>query len=65
MKCMKFLFFFLLVGFLLTGGVYAADTIKIGLMAPLTGAAAADGFSVHSSVKLAVERVNGAGGLLG
>jgi len=62
---MKFLFFFLLVGFLLTGGVYAADTIKIGLMAPLTGAAAADGFSVHSSVKLAVERVNGAGGLLG
>ena len=65
MKCMKFLFFFLLAVFLLTGGVYAADTIKIGLMAPLTGAAAADGFSVHSSVKLAIERVNGAGGLLG
>lgn len=43
----------------------AADTIKIGLLAPLTGAAAADGQSVQNSVKLAVERVNAEGGVLG
>ena len=43
----------------------AADTVKIGLLAPLTGDAAADGESVANSVKLAVERVNSTGGLLG
>lgn len=55
----------MLVGFLLSGGLYANDTIKIGLLVPLTGPAAADGFSAHSSVKLALERVNSTGGLLG
>ncbi|HOP85482.1 MAG TPA: ABC transporter substrate-binding protein [Syntrophorhabdaceae bacterium] len=65
MKYVKFFFFFLLVGFLLSGGLYANDTIKIGLLVPLTGPAAADGFSAHSSVKLALERVNSTGGLLG
>ncbi len=44
---------------------HAADTIKIGLLAPLTGFAAADGASVKNSVDLAVEKVNAAGGLLG
>ncbi len=43
----------------------AAETIKIGLLAPLTGFAAADGASVKNSVDLAVEKVNKAGGLLG
>jgi branched-chain amino acid transport system substrate-binding protein len=47
------------------GTAVSADTIKIGLMAPLTGFAAADGASVHDSVKLAVERVNNEGGILG
>ncbi|HPP06526.1 MAG TPA: ABC transporter substrate-binding protein, partial [Syntrophorhabdaceae bacterium] len=65
MKCMKFFLFFLLLGFILSSGLYASDTIKIGLLVPLTGPAAADGFSAHSSVKLALERVNNAGGLLG
>jgi branched-chain amino acid transport system substrate-binding protein len=45
-------------------GSAGADTIKIGLMAPLTGFAAADGASVLNSVKLAVERINSQGGLL-
>ncbi len=54
------LFFVLAAG---TAG--AADTVKIGLMAPLTGFAAADGLSVLNSVKLAVERVNAEGGVLG
>ena len=43
----------------------AADTIEIGMLTPLTGFAAADGFSAHESVKLAVEKVNASGGLLG
>lgn len=47
------------------GAVHAADTLKIGLLAPLTGPAAADGASVHNSVQLAVEKVNQGGGVLG
>jgi branched-chain amino acid transport system substrate-binding protein len=43
----------------------AAETVKIGLLAPLTGFAAADGLSVKNSVDLAVEKVNKEGGLLG
>ena len=47
------------------GTAFAADTIKIGMLAPLTGFAAADGFSAYESVKLAVEKVNAEGGVLG
>ncbi len=43
----------------------AEETIKIGLLAPLTGFAAADGLSVLNSVKLAVDQVNKEGGILG
>lgn len=43
----------------------SAQSAKIGVLAPLTGQAAADGQSVHNSLKLALERVNKAGGLLG
>lgn len=42
-----------------------AESLKIGLLAPLTGPAAADGASVNNAVQLAVERVNKDGGLLG
>ena len=51
--------------FLLAGAALAADTVKIGLLAPITGFAAADGESMLNSVKLAVERVNSQGGVLG
>ena len=44
---------------------YAADTIKIGFHAPLTGFAASDGKSSSEGVKLAVEQVNSAGGING
>jgi len=47
------------------GSAFAADTIKIGLLVPTTGFAAADGFSALESVKLAVEKVNAGGGVLG
>lgn len=50
---------------LLCSTAMAAETIKIGMLAPLTGFAAADGFSVHESIKIAVAKVNAEGGLLG
>ena len=42
-----------------------ADTIKIGFNVPLTGFAAADGNSARVGAELAVEQVNGAGGING
>ncbi len=44
---------------------YAADTIKIGFNAPLTGFAASDGKSSSEGAKLAVEQINSAGGING
>ena len=43
----------------------AADTIKIGVTSPLTGAAAEVGRIQLNSLKLAAEEVNAAGGVLG
>lgn len=54
----------LAIGFFAVSAL-AADTIKIGMLAPLTGFAAADGLSVKNAVDLAVEKVNGTGGILG
>jgi len=65
MKLTRKLALVLLIGLLVPGVAGAADTVKIGLLAPLTGFAAADGLSVLNSVQLAVERVNQDGGLLG
>ena len=49
----------------LMGPAMAADTIKIGFHAPLTGFAASDGKSATEGAKLAVEQINAAGGVLG
>jgi len=49
----------------LTGIASAADTIKIGFNAPLTGFAASDGKSATEGAKLAVNQINAAGGVLG
>ncbi len=65
MRWLRVSFVMLAVCLLIAPAASAADTIKIGLLAPLTGAAAADGQSVQNSVKLAVERVNAEGGVLG
>ena len=40
---------------LFAGAAFAAEPIRIGLLAPLTGPAAADGQSVLNSVKIAVD----------
>lgn len=47
------------------GTVWAADTIKIGFNAPLTGFAASDGKSSTFGGKLAVKQINEAGGING
>ncbi|MDR3254544.1 MAG: ABC transporter substrate-binding protein [Synergistaceae bacterium] len=54
-----------LLACLFCGAASAADTIKIGVLAPITGFAASDGFSTIESIKLAQEKVNAAGGVLG
>lgn len=43
----------------------AAETVKIGFHAPLTGFAASDGKSASEGAKLAVEQINGGGGING
>ncbi len=56
----------LLVLFMLIASVsFAANTIKIGFFAPLTGFAAADGTSAKRGAMLAVERINKSGGING
>ena len=55
----------LVLVFLFAGCALAADTIKIGMLVPVTGFAASDGFAVLESVKLAVADVNAKGGVLG
>lgn len=47
------------------GNALAADSIKIGFNAPLTGFAASDGKSSSEGAKLAVEQINAAGGING
>ncbi|MBP2296187.1 ABC transporter substrate-binding protein [Azospirillum rugosum] len=61
----------LVLGSLLLAGVaaplsaQAQDTIKIGMVEPLTGSVAYNGKSVVEGAKLAVEEMNAAGGILG
>lgn len=50
---------------LLAGCTLAAQNVKIGVLAPLTGFAAADGQEIQNVLKLAVENINQKGGLLG
>jgi branched-chain amino acid transport system substrate-binding protein len=65
MKLIKFMLYGVVILCTAFAAANAAETIKIGLLAPLTGFAAADGASVKNSVELAVEKVNKEGGLLG
>ena len=49
----------------MVAGVAAADTVKIGFNAPLTGFAAADGKSAKIGAQLAVDQANAQGGING
>ena len=66
---MKKFLIFALVAFVpaigLSGPVEAADKVKIGFHAPLTGFAASDGKSSSEGAKLAVEQINATGGING
>lgn len=54
------------VGLALGGGLaQAADTVKIGLMAPLTGSWASEGQGMKKIVELLAEQQNAKGGVLG
>lgn len=53
------------VAVLLSGAAYAADPIKIGLSGPFTGGSSSMGVSMRDGVKLAVDEINKAGGVLG
>ncbi len=62
----KFLALAAAVGLALGGGmVQAADTVKIGLMAPLTGSWASEGQGMKKIVELLAEQQNAKGGALG
>ena len=62
---MKKALFFVLVLCLVANMAGAADTIKIGLMAPLTGPWASEGQDMKQIVELLAEEVNAKGGVLG
>jgi branched-chain amino acid transport system substrate-binding protein len=47
------------------GSARAADTVKIGLMAPMTGSWASEGQEMKRNVDLLAEQLNAKGGLLG
>ncbi len=57
----------LVISLIFTGftSAYGAETIKIGLIAPLTGPIATFGQSVEKGVRMAVDEINAKGGVLG
>ena len=60
----KALFLSLILCFI-ASSAFAASTIKIGLMCPLTGAYASEGQDMDNIVKLLADEVNAAGGVMG
>ena len=50
---------------LLCGSAWAQDAIKVGVVGPRTGPAAATGAAFEEGIKLAVEYVNSKGGVMG
>ena len=49
----------------LSTSAYAADPIKIGVSGPFTGGSSSMGVSMRDGVKLAIDEINKAGGVLG
>jgi branched-chain amino acid transport system substrate-binding protein len=50
---------------LICGSAYAQNTVKVGVVGPRTGPAAATGAAFDEGIKLAVEYVNSKGGVMG
>ncbi|MCD6186750.1 MAG: ABC transporter substrate-binding protein [Desulfuromusa sp.] len=64
-KSMVCMVFVVLLIFLGSAGFVAAETVKIGVVGPRTGTAAATGKSFTEGIKLATDYVNAHGGVLG
>ena len=65
MKWLSLLLAFAMLFVLFTGCSGGGDTVKVGLIAPLTGGVAVYGTSVQKAVELYVEQFNAAGGVNG
>ncbi len=65
MRIFKVMLFGLCAVFLMASLVCAEDAVKIGMLVPLTGPAAADGTSALYAVQIALDQVNAQGGVLG
>jgi branched-chain amino acid transport system substrate-binding protein len=64
-KCFVVMVSLCLAAVLAAGSGFAADEVKVGIMIPTTGGTATDGKDMESAIKLAVDEINAAGGLLG
>jgi branched-chain amino acid transport system substrate-binding protein len=64
-RSMKKLLFVLLVLSFVVGQAHAADTIKIGLMGPMTGSWASEGQEMKQVLELLAEDLNAKGGVMG
>ncbi|MBY5989962.1 ABC transporter substrate-binding protein [Roseovarius atlanticus] len=53
------------MGLLASAGLAAADVVKIGVLAPVSGPQAADGQEMVNGAQLAVDELNAAGGVAG
>lgn len=62
---MKKIPYLALILFVLTYAAFAADTIKIGMMGPLTGQWASEGQEMKQVLQLLTEKVNSTGGVQG
>jgi branched-chain amino acid transport system substrate-binding protein len=65
MKMKKLVMTLLLTLVLASGAWAAADFIKIGLMAPMTGSWASEGLEMKQVLELLAQKINTSGGLLG
>jgi branched-chain amino acid transport system substrate-binding protein len=65
MKMFKLMGLFLAICFFMVESVSAADTIPIGVPIPMTGWAAGSGADYFNGIKMSVDEINKAGGLLG
>ncbi len=64
-KCFLVMVSLALACVLTAGSSFAAGEVKVGIMIPTTGGTATDGKDMESAIKLAVDEINAAGGLLG
>ena len=48
-----------------TGTAFAADTLKVGVQAPITGSYANEGQGIDNGVRLLAEQINAKGGVMG